>query len=374
MANIEIKTLSPVHVGSGRFLQSKVEYVFGKSKIGVVDEHKVLALIGEEQINSWVASIEKGNGLVSFLKGFGITPPLQKITSRTIALNCENERAKNLSTLKEQIHNGAGLPYIPGSSIKGAIRSAVFNQLLRERNHLIPDDKIELKGRISASVLEKEEFGRDPNHDIFRFLRVGDAYFNESATEALIFQNINIKKSRGEEYVLNDASKNQLVEAIGSGAVASFKISFDRTGMANNMQARQISEFPDCFSSINALFALINRNTRMILEEESEFWSEYYDDEVTEYVDKLKQILQALDACGERECIMRLAHGAGWTFITGNWPKMVDSIVSELVYEKIVDRSRPGNRARYSEFPFPKSRRITSDVELPGFIKLKILE
>jgi len=122
MARIELQTLSPVHVGSGRFLQSNMEYVFGKENIGVVDEHKVFNLLGEDRISAWVASIERGESLVAFLKGFDLNFTLQKISGRIIYLACEKSLAKDCASLKENIHNGQGLPYLPGSSIKGSIR------------------------------------------------------------------------------------------------------------------------------------------------------------------------------------------------------------------------------------------------------------
>lgn len=372
MATIEIKTLTPVHVGSGRFLQSKTEYVFGPTKIGVIDEHKILGLIGEEKVQSWVASIEKGENLVTFLSGYGIKPSLPKISERTIALSCEKEDAKKLSSLKEQIHNGKGLPYLPGSSIKGAIRSAVLNQFMRKQQTPVTSEEIERHGKVSASNLEKSIFGRDPNHDVFRFLRVGDAYFAENDTVAFVMENINLKERRGEKFADKDSSKSQLVEAIAAGSSSNFKLKFDNTGIEINSNRGEITNFPECFSSVKKLFELINQNTGDILKEEIEFWENYRDDDsAAVYIEKLQELLNETQQCNSEECIMRMAHGSGWTFITGGWAKS-NTLVDDLLYDKIVNTSRPGNFKNYSHFPFPKSRRISSAIELPGFIKLRI--
>jgi CRISPR type III-A-associated RAMP protein Csm5 len=377
MATIEIKTLSPVHVGSGRFLQNKTEYVFGKENIGIVDEAKVLGLIGVDRIPFWVASIEKGESLVEFIKSYGITPTLQSLTNRVIALKCEKDRAKNLSTLKEQIHNGQGLAYLPGSSIKGAIRSALFSQIARSQKNGFNDDEL-LDGwgdrqKITANKLEKQFFGSDPNHDIFRFLRIGDAYFRKNTTVAFVMDNINIKGNSDDPEAVHDTSKSQLVEAIGAGKGAELTIKLDGVGMKRNLEKRAIDTFPESFNSIEQLFALINTNTQLLINEEIAFWTHNIDDDVAkEYIEKLNSLLETARGCSQKECVLRMAHGSGWTFITGNWVKEANAVSDDLWY-RIVNAARPGNQSRYKDYPFPKSRRISNNIDLPGFVKLSIV-
>lgn len=373
MARIEIETLSPVHVGSGRFFQKQIEYVFGRENIGIVNEHKVLELIGEERIPAWVASIDKGEGLVTFLKGYGLEFSLQKISGRIINIFCDKSLAKESATLKEQLHNGQGLPYLPGSSIKGSLRTAVFNEIVREKYKNIDHNKLENRGRFTSSFLEKEIFGKDPNHDVFRFLRVGDAYFKLNKTVAVMMENINIKEKSGEELAITDTSKKQLVEAIGNDEKTVFSLTFDQAGMEKNLKSREIKNFPDCFKSIDALFHTINENTGRILEEEIEFWEDYRDESVDLYLDRIKYFLKKVKGVKSGECIMRMSHGSGWNFITGGWCKDPE-LVDDVAYGKIVNASRPGNERKYRHLPFPKSKRITSEVELPGFVRLRKID
>lgn len=368
MSKFLIKTLTPVHVGSGRFLQNKLEYVFGGDKIGIVDETKSFELIGIDRIGAWVSSIEKGESLVGFLKNFGIKPKLSEITSRSLRLQVSKEEAKNLQNLKEHIHNGMGLPYIPGSSIKGAIRSAVFNQLIRESKKLL-DSKIIDKGKPSAKQLEKELFGGDPNSDIFRFLRVGDAYFESGTEIALIFTSLNQRGNPDHPSLIIDRQKNQLVEAIGSNAQTDFQMRFDLAGMKANDVTGKIKNFPGVWSDLTGLIALLKKNTSEILGEEIESWETFEADEAADYREELGKIRQEIEQCTETECVLRLAHGAGWQFITGNWAKK-QQLVGNQVYETILNAARPGNERRYADYAFPKSRRMATDFLLPGFVKL----
>jgi CRISPR type III-A-associated RAMP protein Csm5 len=54
-------------------------------------------------------------------------------------------------TLKECIHSGLGVPYIPGSSIKGAIRTAIVATLAQ-----ITKCKYWLGNRLNAKAVEQD--------------------------------------------------------------------------------------------------------------------------------------------------------------------------------------------------------------------------
>ena len=86
MDTFEIKTITPVHIGNGRFLQSKTEYVFSKEYLGIVDDSKILELIGEDRLQMWVQSIEQGSALSLFLKPFVPNLKLDMISSRKIKI------------------------------------------------------------------------------------------------------------------------------------------------------------------------------------------------------------------------------------------------------------------------------------------------
>ena len=368
MQEVEITTLTPVHVGNGRFLLANTEYVFGEKKLGVVDEAKILALIGEERLSNWVAAIEAGTSLVGFLKGYGIKPSLLKLSKRLIVYKCDFDIAKKQANLKEQIINGTGLPYIPGSSIKGAIRSAVFGEEVRNSNeHLSREDLFDFT-KPKGSLLEKKIFGRDPNHDVFRFLQVGDAYFETGSTVAVNMGNVNIRQKG----VIFDTSKNQLVEAIDLGKTTKIKLKLNKSGIESNVKNNAISNFPQSFKSLNALFETINEYTKSLILSELDLWHEYEEEEaVQDYIENLNEILGEVQKSAKDECILRLGHGIGYIFISGNLIND-SSMVSKPEYEAIVNVARPGNFQKYSEYDFPKTRRVFENSDMLGFVRLKL--
>ena len=130
MSKIKITTLTPVHIGSGETLQYGSDFVRGKvgddTFLSVVDPKKVLGLIGEDNVQRWVTAIEKRESTDKIVQQFAPNARLEDYSCRLIS---EWSDVKSTDTLKEHIHDGRGLPYIPGSSIKGAIRTAVLTAL-----------------------------------------------------------------------------------------------------------------------------------------------------------------------------------------------------------------------------------------------------
>jgi hypothetical protein len=61
-----------------------------------------------------------------------------------------------------------------------------------------------------------------------------------------------------------------------------------------------------------------------------------------------------------------LGQAIGWRFITGAWTETLDE---DIFYREIVPMARFKNE-RYSNYVFPKSRRIDDESYVFGFLKL----
>ncbi|HPQ13472.1 MAG TPA: type III-A CRISPR-associated RAMP protein Csm5, partial [Paludibacteraceae bacterium] len=147
MSNIQLTTLTPVHVGSGELLQYNADFVEDKdgsdSYIYVVEPAKILQLIGMENIDRWISIIENAGNTKEFVQKFSPIKSPEAFSSRKI-LNFAKKIQKG-QILNETIHNGFGFPYIPGSSLKGAIRTAVLASLVGRVND--KEEKILSKDR-----------------------------------------------------------------------------------------------------------------------------------------------------------------------------------------------------------------------------------
>ena len=375
MSNVKIETLTPVHIGSGTLLYENVDFVHVNIKkvphIVIISEEKVWKLLGEQHLDNWLEAISKRENLSLFLEKYAPYAKSSDYAKRRIPLSCQPSNYPD--TLKECIHNGMGLPYIPGSSIKGAIRTAILasfaSTISDKENKIYARDKRGnlLKDRrgnqiFEAAKIEQDFFGKDPNTDVLRFLQVGDAYFEKGTEIATRLVNLNIRQSDD----LIDKSKSQVVEAIGVQfeSELNLKISTTHYNFAKENN-RQIGDLP--ILTIGDLFRLINEHAKILVEDEIRNWSEIDKTGGDDYVEEMKKILQKINSCeAGKSCILRIGHASGWRFITGAWTEGLANFE-----DVVVPASRPNNR-NYEDYEFPKTRRLDEDSDILGFVKLTV--
>ena len=383
--NIKAKTLSQVHVGSGVFLQKGNDFIVvnqgNESDIYVIDPNKLGTIIGTDQatIDEWVIRIESGTAADFIqMRTKGHQPNEYAKRRITNFANFDNIQG----TLKECLHDGMGRPYIPGSSIKGAIRTAVVAALARNKGNEYLSKKFtkifqEENRRRQDKMLsdfEKAFMGNNPNSDLFRFITVGDAFFDKSSEIAVKQINLNIRERNS----LVDNRMQQVVEAIGPDESTSFSMKIDKERFEFVKNARHkdlegLPALPQELTNIPHLFALINQHTKQLVEEEIRIWSEDFGDfhGQSGYIENLEDILNSINSCNPNQCVLRLGQAIGWRFITGAWTECLDE---DFFYDNIVPKARPRNAQRYSDYVFPKSRRIDDESFVFGFLKLTFEE
>lgn len=342
---IKLQTLTPVHIGNGEILKENFDYIKDNRFVYILDSKKLFNLLKQKNfsIAQWTNALIRGN-IKTIIDRYLSNISFDNYCIRKIQIQ-PNQRENVRPGLREQIYDGFGKPYFPGSSIKGAIRTVIVSHLMQ--------DGSELNLRYNAVL-----------GNITQYLQVSDVMFENGCTDALNMINLNIR-AKGSSY--RDESKRQLVEAITEGEESYLTIKI------TNTQKFQVA------SSIKDLFCRINKHTQRILENEIKFWDE---DEYIEqgglivenYIDTCKELRNDITALDNNSCILRLGHANGWKFITGYWVK---DKATNGEWSNIVNRSRPNNERNYSQHPFPKSRRINvtdNKVNLLGFVKLTIEE
>lgn len=375
MSEIKLTTLTPVHVGSGNLLQYNTDFITTATSnekfIRIIDEQKILNLIGVERINDWVLSIERKESTKDFVKRCAPQSRSTEYSKRRIC-NFAGNNFDSRTTLKECIHNGFGRPYIPGSSIKGSIRTAILSALSNRIENIQTKTKNH-KNKISAQKIEEEFFGKSANNDFLRFLQVGDAYFEtgcEVALKLVMYLNITTKDS-----LKTNEEKPQIVEAIGVEEESTFQLNLNTDYYKyakSKSEGKDINTMPEETQTLETLFQLINNHTRKLVMEEIDLWSEEWKNDScgSTYIENMENILACIDQCNEEKvsCVLRIGHASGWRFITGAWSESFDDFSSD-----IVNASRPGNIQKYSKYSFPKSRRADKDGDLMGFVKLSMV-
>jgi CRISPR/Cas system CSM-associated protein Csm5 (group 7 of RAMP superfamily) len=416
MSYIKAETLTPVHIGTGREFMGNFEYLYfsDTQEIAIIDEKKIYQLIGDEGIEKWVNIIEGEKDLLEYLQARKLTinpgttgKVMMQVIGRKSPQKTEERGKVRYPNIREYIRSGNGDPILPGSSIKGSIRTAYFTDKVYQnkgRAARITESKIEeidrdkRKKKFADSRLQKSLIGADPNHDIFRLLRVGDFHFTK--TVCVLSESVNLRGNGN--YTMLDGtnySKNasQFVEALPANSVSFGQISFpeslkkeiqQKVELANQKLKRLLTQNleEERRQSINTnikkqslllshlpgfdlttLFSVINQHTQRLLEYEIEYWSDkQLPEEASGFISQLQKLLEKSKSCDANSCVLRVGFGSGFKSMTGDWQ---EDILGNKSYQQLVDNIR---LKKYSGMDFPKSRRMAM-AEPMGFLKLTVL-
>lgn len=371
---IGLELISPVHIGSGVQYQGNAEYIYfaDEKVLALVEESKVLDIIGIENIHIWVSYIENREG--SFLDYLRQRQPSLKpedIAKRLITLK-GGQTPYFTNTLREQIHGGFSKPYIPGSSIKGAIRTAIFANTLKNsykdkelsKQKVGKFDHYKNKFIINDKPLQKEVFGQNPNSDWLRMLQVGDCYF-PTQTHATFAETLN---ERGEQQYEIKSEVRQLIEYIPAEVTAEFPLTIPQKQFDQITKALP-NLFPPPASQLNYnwLCQTIHKHTLRLLDNEIYFFEDAaLPSEAEGLLDFLSDLKRAALAFSDNQCLLRLGFGTGYRNMTGDWVQ--DLVTDDDLFDDIATSVR--RTSRYNGMPLPKSRKIMFDGVMPGFVKL----
>jgi CRISPR-associated protein Csm5 len=374
MNEILIETLTPVHVGSGRVLLGGTEHVpfKGEGLVAVLDDRKVLSVIGAENVNKWVSAITTGGSIQELLLAMkkGLKP--EDVAERTVKASAMPAQA---NSMREQIHNVFQKPYIPGSSLKGSLRTAWFSTEVRKKGNLQRSDlgtgngeKFEFNDMPLQKELLSNNSNSHTNTDLFRLLRVDDYLFDE--TECLLAETLN---SSGRNWSMKEPVA-QYIECIPQGAFSRGRLQ-EAGDLKKIIKSKGRSEMQlpgmDGFS-IRTLLKRANTQTHQILIKEIKLWEAREEKLPTgafSFVEELKRLEKIADACSKSvDCaVIRLGFGSGHESMSGGWQ---DSSISAELQKEVANKIRG---KKYEGFEFPKTRKMVNGGTPLGFICIRLL-
>ena len=381
--NISVEVITPVHVGASndKLLHKSLDFLIEDDDVFVLNKNKLFRLLWEHDLldiyEEKLLAMEKMI-VWDLLDEIGADPT--QVSDRTY--DCS--RADPAGEIRPLIRNGMGEAYLPGSSIKGAIRSVLFNFFAEKNNgksFLADLQKNRMQARdIGKEITKKEkEWLGHFTTSIFRFVRPADVLMDK--TDLANIELFNLNRGGGSWYskfkerflitaeVFPKGAKGNLKLGISDGIIKGLKTVYkNERGAKTPANWSQVFDGQDNFLS---LFAIINNYTKKHLQREIEFFEKYDDAEDTDLIiDSLTDLLEKTDA--PNACLLRMSYGAGFHGITGDWRygDHTYSILRPDELNRVYSRSAKGRvPARY------KSRRISGtdeDTALMGFLQLKL--
>jgi CRISPR-associated protein Csm5 len=363
--NITLTTLSPLHIGSGTALQPNTEYLYfeNENAIALLDEHKVLEIIGTENLGQWVSCIDNNQSLLALLRQRKKDLKASDI-AKIILPACG--KVGSTQSLRQQLRSGNGQPILPGSSLKGAIRTALFAKMVFDDTEKKATKRANLqnnRGVFSDTALMKAYMGNDPNQDILRLLQVGDALFD--STDAVLTQSINLyMNGRNEDWRIKKEI-SQDVEVIPQGATTTCAIKFNETLFEKGRSSGLFSSKVRTLLPLDSLFHIINLQTQDLIDGRLAFWEkEGKPAPMDLFCEELERVLAISESCYPNECVIRLAWGTSYRNMTGGW----QSILDDDLYDSLVKAVRPRTPV---DLPFSKTTRFVEGGMPLGFVKMK---
>jgi CRISPR-associated protein Csm5 len=188
--------LSPLHIGSGTEI-NPLSYIIDAGRLYGISFDKFVYSMSPEIRDSFEKLIDKGNfveirkfvavnidKVKDIIFSIEVSPQVESLY-KTKMLDIENQLLINPFIRTE----GDSIPLMPGSSIKGAIRTAIISELAKNSDLPKPRDAREEYGFESIVLGFKD--GKD---DPFRGIRVRDKFLQRGETIVREVKNVSRKK------------------------------------------------------------------------------------------------------------------------------------------------------------------------------------
>lgn len=370
-----IEVLTPVHIGSGVKLTEGIDFIKTDYSVQMISQSELMKYL--ESNSDELEKFINGNYNLNSLKKIPEGRSYQVDIGRTKEIN-EFER------------NGFGKPYIPGSSIKGSIRTILLKKVF---DGLDEKEKQNLLGLVNnpkkewaSEPIVKKIFGDDSNHNLMRALEIFDAEFDDVNLEKILILSLTNEKSTNYGWKQLWGNKNNVpdprkasqifVEALPIGSKGYSSISLNNFLFNNPLAKTELKFFNTSLSNINSLISTINNYSLEKLNSEKAFFEKLNSsNKLNELIKNIDQLINNHNALKSDEFIMHLSWGSGWKGMTGDF---IDDLMKDQ-NQKWIDFFRFKYRMGKQGFRiFPKTRRIVFEGDEPkyltGWIKVKLNE
>ena len=381
----QLQTVTPVHIGSGETL-SHIDGCYANGRWYHIDLDKVLAHPSTD-LNAltsdmaqrdfrWERYLQQHNTDLSELSAYNLPCP----------------RSPEEVEIREAIKTAGNRPFIPGSTLKGAIRTALLEEILSESDDVYSESLSQLKTLINqesrgnprreqpARRMESLAFGKDPNRDFLRALHVSDTMpLDSNSLEIGMAWTVTLdqsdqlvqKRDRGQEY------KN-FVQQIQAGQCLTFTLKIDEFLLREREKTRLgFSELQE--KTLRDIAEVCRSATDELMRSEHDFFDYYNLSEIANVYDKLIGLNNRLP---EGTFLLQIGWGTGYhantvTSLFANDEELPEDLWMDLRERFKLGESR-SRRGHYDEREFPKTRRVLYRGENPiaplGWVKISRFE
>lgn len=317
---VGVEIASPLHVGgaSEKHWVKNIDFIYQDNCLFPIDNKKLIQEITNKGIDinvfsDWIASdLEK---LPEHLKKNGIEV---STISNMDMIQCLDGEPEQSTAIKTFFRNGLGKIVLPGSSIKGALRSILWHHIYSK-----------YKPKITNNGMIDKDFG-DIENNLMRFLRIGDVSFENKSVQLYKTKIMSRRdediiswkhKKEGSEINLDEHTFVTFYECLQPNAFSTLRINFSK-GIKDLNSSESIKNvqylFPNEDDLLIALFKKINEYAKEHIKREIQFLRHKATPESNIIVKHLQNLINKIPE-NNRSALLRMASGVGFHNITGDW-------------------------------------------------------
>lgn len=356
----DLHVISPIHVGTGEKSFADLDYIHSNNELHFIDMSKMFSVIkkmGHSAINEFTEAIEKKT-IKEWLDQQRINPV---DISKTSYPSFDQKQPWQIQT---NIRDGFGRPFLPGSSLKGAFRTAIIRRLAKADKTLLSKLALSVNRNIETKHHQEQQqikldtllanlLGDDPKNDLMRTLSIGDFSFNVDDTG---LQNVRVYRMENPTGPVMNRKRTRsgnimgpiTVEKLCENSCGKGMFSFD-----DFLLYKDVEE--SCFNfkkSINLpwLIESCRSLTEHTIKTELSFFKDKSGEFIQDFCSFYTDLEKMVKKLQKNETIIQLGWGSGWRGITG---QLLEADELSIHFRKNYLKQAK----RYHDFPFPKSRR-----------------
>ncbi|MEO8372975.1 MAG: type III-A CRISPR-associated RAMP protein Csm5 [Candidatus Solibacter sp.] len=375
--------LTPLLVGDGRKL-APIDYMVWKDQVNVLDQWRIFRLLAKgPRLDSYLNQLKNAEKLdFATWGGFAQNFAGRRIPFENAASSNYWNRAQGDSLHIPTFSAGASGQYLPGSAIKGALRTGmVFAQW---RDGMLQDTLAKVKQervpRRPAEAVEEQALGSGGTNKM-RFVGAGDSDTVTNADFKVYLLRTSTLQPRGGNFALGwkqsprgavdgarpDDSTPTFAEMASPGTV--FRGHWDEKDFFLQPEVRRTLRWPESFGRAK-IFEAANIYASGVLALQRNYASLAGMGLLDRSLDELEQKLAKARENGT--CLISMGWGGG-LLAKSAW---LDTTNTD--YRQILQQFAIYNRALSTNLPFPKTRRIVflgnRPATLPGWAELAVEE
>lgn len=343
---LAIQALTPLHIGTGRVLEEDFDYVIRDGRTLRLHEERFVEWINarEEDFRRLTQGVPPGRIL-----GAHIDPALIRYAIAGTP--------QNTNRIRECLKDAHDRPYLPASSLKGALRTVLLWQVWKEQNFSLAHVKVNKdKPKFAAQELERQVFGESPHQDLLKALCLSDSEPIEP--QRLLLANVRC---------ISRAAKNGIpiaLEAVSPGTIFIVKGHVDETAFRPWGNWDNFGFLPQekrSWLGWDRIAQAARERARQRLERDID-WANW----VKVNPKPWEELLELVTKSGRQGFPLQIGFGTGWLGTTLGTALLADPGFAE-VYQKYRLGVNPRTRRQTPLEHFPASRRLvrSNNVDRP---------